>query len=177
MNIYHFIYCLPLQNIVIVMLLAVIIWAGISMFLKQKHLQYINILGFVFSVCVIFYATILGRTVGTTNELILTPFYSFTEAKIQPEIYHSILMNCFIFVPFGLSIPFALPKNAKHKIIISIISAVIFSVAIELVQYKFSLGRAEVDDVLCNTFGAAIGTISYLSFSIYTRRINIEKAQ
>lgn len=176
MNIFHFIYCLPLQNIVIVMLLAITIWTGISMFLKQKHWQYINIIDFVFSVCVIIYATIFSRTSGTTNELILTPFYSFTEAKIQPEIYRSMLMNCFIFVPFGLSMPFALPKNAKLKIIITIISSVIFSLAIEFMQYKFSLGRVEVDDVLCNVFGAIIGTISYLLFSFYKRRVNIEKA-
>ena len=37
-----------------------------------------------------------------------------------------------------------------------------FSVIIEVIQYVLHIGRAEIDDVICNTFGATVGCFSYL---------------
>ena len=176
MNLYTVIYCLPLKNVVIVMLLAVIIWSCMAIIVPQKQWQKLNILAVVASLWAIALATILNRRAGASNELVLIPLYSFTEAKIQPEIYRSMLMNCFVFLPFGLSLPFALPKSLRCKGFITILLAAFLSALIEAVQYKFSLGRAEADDVICNTLGAVAGVSAYIVNLIYQRRSDREQA-
>ena len=108
----------------------------------------------------IFVVTLLSRS-SETVELILTPFHSFIEAKTQPEIYRSMLMNVFLFFPFGLTLPFALPEKWNRKALLTIVLALVLSFTIEFLQFHYHLGRAETDDVICNTLGATIGTLSY----------------
>ena len=71
-------------------------------------------------------------------------------------------MNVFLFVPMGLALPFALPEKMPHKVLVSVLCAVILSTMVEILQYVFHLGRAETDDVICNTLGAAIGTFAFM---------------
>ena len=68
-------------------------------------------------------------------------------------------MNVFLFVPTGLSLPFVLPF--KHNGAITILFAFCVSILIEIIQYKYGIGRCEVDDVIMNTLGALIGTLAY----------------
>ena len=96
------------------------------------------------------------------TEVILIPFYSFVEAQKQPELYRSMLMNVFLFFPLGLTLPYALPEKWNRKGLLTIFLALVFSIGIELAQYQFHLGRAETDDVICNTLGCVIGTLSYV---------------
>lgn len=160
------IYALPLRTVIIIMFLSVLLWTIASKIPYQKFWKILNIVCFVISLSSILYITIFNRISGSSNELITTPFYSFSEAKIQPEMYRSTLMNCFLFLPFGLTLPYALPKRIKHKIFLTILFALTLSLLVELTQYIFSLGRAEVDDLICNTLGAAFGCLSYLLFLI-----------
>lgn len=60
------------------------------------------------------------------------------------------LQNIAFFIPFGALLPV---KNWKAVLI----TAIVFSVLIELVQYIGGFGLAELDDVICNTLGAMIG--------------------
>lgn len=71
-----------------------------------------------------------------------------------------MLMNVFLFVPFGLTAPNVLSRLKRlWPVIFTVVSAFILSVAIEFTQYYFHLGRCEMDDVIMNTLGAAIGTV------------------
>lgn len=63
----------------------------------------------------------------------------------------AMLMNAFLFVPVGLSLPNVLPPKT-HPV----------AVAVEAAQLWFHLGRCEVDDVILNTLGAAIGAAAYV---------------
>lgn len=112
---------------------------------------------------IILYATILTRTPGDYNP-ILTPFATFTAARIQPELYREMLMNVFLFFPLGLTLSNALPRKWHRwgRIILTTLVGCAFSVGIEYAQYRYALGMAEVDDVICNTLGAFIGTTSLL---------------
>ena len=112
---------------------------------------------------IILYATILTRTPGV-SEAIFTPFASLTAARVQPEIYREMLMNIFLFFPLGLTLSNALPRKWHRwgRIILTTLIGFILSVGIEYAQYRYALGMAEVDDVICNTLGAFIGSISLL---------------
>ena len=58
--------------------------------------------------------------------------------------------NVLVFIPFGLLFP---GKNGKALLL----TVLLFSVAIEAAQYALNLGWCEIDDVICNVLGTAIG--------------------
>lgn len=122
-----------------------------------------NFVLFCAAVIAILYATILTRTPGS-YELILTPFATFTAALQQPELYRALLMNVFLFFPLGLTLSNALPRKWHRwlRIILTTLIGCILSAGIEYAQYRYALGMAEVDDVICNTLGAFIGSTSLL---------------
>ena len=113
---------------------------------------------------IILYATILTRTPGS-YELILTPFATFTAALQQPELYREMLMNVFLFFPLGLTLSNALPRKWHRwsRIILTTLVGCALSAGIEYAQYRYALGMAEADDVICNTLGAFLGAASLLA--------------
>ena len=60
----------------------------------------------------------VGVGVWLVNYLspVLMPFVGLIEAQTQPEMYRSMLMNVFLFVPFGLSMPHILPEKTPSKV-------------------------------------------------------------
>lgn len=162
--IYKIFYGLPLNNIVGIMVLLVIVWILLARFFSKKEprrrlWKFGNSLMFIGMIVIIAIITMASRSEET--EVILMPFHSFIEAHVQPEMYRSMLMNVFLFFPLGLTLPYALPEKWKGRVLITILFALIFSATIECLQYYFRLGRAETDDVICNTLGCAIGTLAY----------------
>ena len=161
---------MPLEWLVIMMLSATVLWLFAKKIFGKKFIWKCGNL--MVSVCMIF--AILTVTLLSRNsegvELILTPFHSFIEAKTQPEIYRSMLMNVFLFFPLGLTLPFALPEKWNRNALLTVLFAFTLSFVIEFLQFHYYIGRAEVDDVICNTLGAAIGTLSYtLERKIFTK--------
>lgn len=112
---------------------------------------------------IILYATILNRTPGN-YELILTPFAALSAARQQPELYREMLMNVFLFFPLGLTLSNALPRtwHCWLRIALTALTGCVLSAGIEYAQYRFALGMAETDDVICNTLGAFVGASSLL---------------
>lgn len=112
---------------------------------------------------IILYATILTRSAGV-SEAILTPFASLTAARVQPELYREMLMNVFLFFPLGLTLSNALPRKWHRwgRIILTTFIGCALSAGIEYAQYRYALGLAETDDVICNTLGAFLGSTSLL---------------
>lgn len=113
---------------------------------------------------IILYTTILTRTPGVP-EAILTPFASLTAARQQPELYREMLMNVFLFFPLGLTLSNALPRKWHRwlRIILITLIGCALSAGIEYTQYRYALGLAETDDVICNTLGAFLGAASLLA--------------
>ena len=158
------IYALPLHMVIFLMLVLLIVWAMLSQHKNQKKRTIINAALCFIAAFIILYATILTRSVGV-SEAILTPFASLTAARIQPEIYREMLMNVFLFFPLGLTLSNALPRKWHRwlRIILTTLVGCILSAGIEYVQYRYALGMAEADDVICNTLGAFLGAASLLA--------------
>ena len=103
----------------------------------------------------------MGRSVGT-RELELRPLYTFATISYNNEAIQTLLMNVILFVPYGLTIPYVaetIIKKKGYRWILCVVSGFLISVAIEILQYYFRLGRAETDDVICNTIGCALGVM------------------
>ena len=157
------IYALPLHMVIILMLALLIVWAMLSLHKNQKKQTIINAVLYFIAAFIILYATILTRSTGVP-EAVLAPFAALAAARIQPEIYREMLMNVFLFFPLGLTLSNALPRKWHRwgRIFLTTLVGCAFSVGIEYAQYRYVLGMAEVDDVICNTLGAFIGTTSLL---------------
>lgn len=168
---FWYVYRLPLSVVWCLIAFAVIVWALLMRWLSGRHprvAKYGNLALVVVALGGILYITVLRNNPGK-QELILQPFQSFIEAKQQKEMYREMLMNVLLFVPFGLTVPFALTpvkdavfqRNTRYAVIVLLIT-IALSVSIEAVQYHYALGRCETDDVLCNTLGALFGVCAYL---------------
>ena len=157
------IYALPLHMVIILMLALLIAWAMLSLHQNQKKRTIINAVLCSITALIILYATILTRTPGDYKP-ILTPFATFTAALQQPELYREMLMNVFLFFPLGLTLSNALSRKWHRwlRIILTTLVGCALSAGIEYAQYRYALGTAEVDDVICNTMGAFIGSTSLL---------------
>ena len=145
------------------MLLLLLLWANLCQHINKKRWAAINAVVFGLSTATILYATILTRTPGVP-EAILTPFASLTAARQQPELYREMLMNVFLFFPLGLTLSNALPQKWHRwlRIILTTLVGCALSAGIEYAQYRYALGLAETDDVICNTLGAFLGAASLL---------------
>lgn len=158
----HIIYCQPLRLIADELIAGVFLWLWMALYaLKRRRLRIWRlgntILAFL-SVWIVLYAIVCSRS-PSTSKLILQPFQSFSVAKFQPEIYRTMLMNIFLFEPLGLTLSNALPGKLPvwSRVLVTLLAGALLSCLVEWTQYHFSLGVAEVDDVLCNTLGTLLG--------------------
>lgn len=154
-----YIYAQPLWNTVFEFLLLVILYP-FALLRLQKSGRAVNAVVFTLAVLGILYATIFHRTPGTYS-VSLIPFESFAKEHFNDETVRTFLMNALLFVPFGMPLPFLLPKGVKYKKTVVVIVAVFLSAAIEYAQFRYQIGNCEMDDVIMNTLGVATGTVSY----------------
>ncbi len=99
----------------------------------------------------------LGRAPGQ-RQGILIPFYSlYLGVTENHEMFRSMFMNVLLFLPGGFLLGLLDGKGSvRRKAGILILS----SLVIELLQFGFCLGKAEVDDVICNGLGAILGILA-----------------
>ena len=74
--------------------------------------------------------------------------------EIEMRYWNNIIQNILLFIPLGFLI------GGKR----GIIAGLLLSIGIELTQYIAVLGYCELDDVLNNTIGAAIGSLLFKKF-------------
>ena len=160
----HYIYTRSFIGIITFMALALAAWGALPAHVGARRWRWGNLALMLLMTAAILYATLFSRAEGDTG-LILTPFASLTAARQQPELYREMLMNVFLFFPLGLTLSNALPRRWHRwgRIILTTLIGCILSAGIEYVQYRYALGMAEVDDVICNTLGAFLGAASLLT--------------
>ena len=162
-NMLHYIYSRSFISVITFMALALAAWGALPARVGARRWRCGNLVLALLITAAILYATLFSRAEGGTG-LILAPFASLTAARIQPEIYREMLMNVFLFFPLGLTLSNALPRKWHRwsRIILTTLVGCALSAGIEYAQYRYALGMAEVDDVICNTLGAFIGSTSLL---------------
>lgn len=158
----HYIYSRSLIGVLVAMPLLLAVWGALSARVAERQWRPGNLALLLMSAAVILYATLFSRAEG--GGLILTPFAALAAARVQPELYREMLMNVFLFFPLGLTLSNALPRrwNRWLRIGVTTLAGCLLSAGIECAQYRFALGLAETDDVLCNTLGALFGAASLL---------------
>ena len=151
-------------TVCILLLSLLLLWPMLCQRVGERRRVLLNTALACAAAFIILYATILTRTPGVP-EAILTPFAALVAARQQPELYREMLMNVFLFFPLGLTLSNALPRKWHRwlRIILTTFVGCAFSAGIEYAQYRYALGLAETDDMICNTMGAFLGAASLLA--------------
>lgn len=133
-----------------------------SLNLSPAELVFLLVLGFLawkgrrrwpwlpvgYSIFLILYITLLRRAPGYDEDIHLT-FRLFKNAGL----WAGNLLNLFLYVPFGWTAQKRF-RGRKGKIIAA---GLLLSACCEGIQYVTSRGCADVNDVLFNTLGTAVG--------------------
>ena len=86
----------------------------------------------------------------------------FTIWLDDPEMLEAIVINLLLMVPVGYLLPMVAAVRSKAvRCWQIIISGFMLSVLIEVIQLVTRLGMLDVDDVVFNTTGTAIGYALY----------------
>ena len=98
-KLFWLIYIQPLHRIMIFMILAAVLWGYLGNREQgSRRWRILNAAVFAGIAAVIFYMTVCARG-EETAEAVLVPFQNFREAREQPELYRSMLMNVLLFFP------------------------------------------------------------------------------
>ncbi len=93
------------------------------------------------------------------------------------NFYLNLFGNILLFIPFGI-ILLTVFKVDKLKWIILL--TIILSTSIEILQYLFQVGLADIDDVILNLMGAVLGFFLYkkivqIKFALPLKQLNYKK--
>ena len=107
------------------------------------------------------YITVGQRSGSGGYGVYLVPFHSFREVAAggSRELYRSNFMNVLLFYPAGLLAVALLPERWPGwlRLAVTVLCLTLLSGGIEYVQYRFAMGRCEIDDVIHNGLGALLG--------------------
>lgn len=101
------------------------------------------------------HVTLLSRPIGFRREVELLPF---TDSELMNGDFHYVIENILLFIPFGILLYktlYAYGRECSMRTIL--MAAFLTSLSVELLQYLFSCGKSEIDDVITNVLGALIG--------------------
>ncbi len=111
-------------------------------------------------IAILLYA-LFFKSIGATG-VNLVPFSTIMSYMTEMANNNSgaaiknILANIFLFIPLGFYAGILL---RKRRMIITIMVIILIPIIVELIQYIWSLGICDVDDVILNVFGGLIGIL------------------
>ncbi|GHG60073.1 hypothetical protein GCM10012320_34480 [Sinomonas cellulolyticus] len=119
---------------------------------------------------------LFSRAPGTERSINLVPFatiagylaaHSPGEGKVA---FGNIVGNILIFVPLGVYASWLRPRAAAWLTLLAVAAV---SVAVEIVQNVFGVGASDVDDVILNCVGGAVGILAFRLLSAILRERSV----
>ena len=170
-------------------LLFALIWISIVTFLRLKKKKSLVYLIF-FTIFYVYIVKVLDYTLFQFQSLILLKYFmpnlilkGQTVGKsinliplitLTPQDLETSLLNILLLIPFGFGLPFITNFRMKKIVVIG----ALLSIVIEFLQFitgfmaKITFRIADINDVIFNTLGVAIGYILFVGFVHIYRRIS-----
>lgn len=145
----------------------------VFLIIKQKTFKDIiwgtSVAALVMLLVILYCSTVIYRKDGVETGINLMPFWSyFAIMDGKEQIVLEKILNVLIYIPIGFLCGIVFKKKKlKYSVIIGAAS----SAMIEISQYLFGKGFAELDDVNHNTAGCVIGCGLYLALAYICRRM------
>ena len=100
------------------------------------------------------YIVFMSREIGEFEGVNLKPLSTWGRTYVTRALF---IENIIMFIPMGILLPCAFKLFRRGRI--CILTCFLLSLSIEMTQLLFSIGNAELDDILTNTLGGALGWI------------------
>lgn len=165
-----------------------LIWVGIVIFRLKKKESLVYLI--FFTIFYLYIVKVLDYTLFQFQSLILLKHFvpdlilkgqmagenmNFIPlASLTSQDLKTSLLNILLLVPFGFGLPFITNHQLKKVVVIG----ALFSIAIELLQLvtgllaKITFRIADINDVIFNTVGVAIGYILFIGLVRICRHIS-----
>ena len=132
-----------------------------------------------FLVYFLFLAEWYGRT-GTAGEYRynlelfkeIKRFITYREQLGMFAVFANLFGNILIFVPYGFFISVAAARRGFFK---TLFFSFGLSLCVEIVQLFTRVGSFDVDDILLNTIGGALGYILFAICNVIRRRYHVQR--
>lgn len=161
-RIFTFVNELPFIVSFLVTIVFVVIYGLVARKLyKKKTWKIIAIIVLMLWFIALVWTTINSRDCWT-RKIDIVPFSNLIKLNNIHGIVKGYILNAILFVPLGMTAPFIINNYVKRPVLETILYGFIISLIIEITQYIFAVGYSEMEDLIMNTAGTAIGTISYL---------------
>lgn len=98
----------------------------------------------------------------TANFTLFKTIRMYIDYSYMLNSFENLAGNIVVFIPFGFLLPY-LWKSCEHFILL-LLNAFVFVVGIEVFQLFSAFGAFDVDDILLNCFGAALGYIIFVKW-------------
>ena len=124
----------------------------------------------------LFFAELAGRGGYEEFRYNFTPFQEIMRYIVYADrigfrgVFLNLYGNILAFVPFGFFLP-ALFLGENHHPWLAVFLCFAFSAFVEATQLWTQVGCCDVDDVILNTAGGAIGYIIYRVYKWYQRKL------
>ena len=134
--------------------------------MRKSHLKLAGTVIFILYLCVLIYFLFFADRYGraprpdAAYHYNLTPLreikrFATAGTKLPArDIFLNIFGNILVFMPFGFFFPIV---AGLKRTWLAIPAGAALSLSVEIIQLTARVGRFDVDDILLNTLGAAIG--------------------
>lgn len=128
---------------------------------KEKSFNNTCSILLVIYVTSLLYLALLGRSGEYIRSLTLMPFSSHLfvlKNYNYHDVFYQIIENILVFIPMGILAPEVLNlRGKKGALPLTVLLGGLTSFIIELAQFTYAVGYSEVDDIINNTLGCAVG--------------------
>lgn len=133
---------------------------------------------FLFYLFLLALTVFLGRSEYRNVNLI--PFRTIKESILKDDgirmhlVDISVWGNVLMFIPAGIYIMLFSVNHSKRKAFYKVL---VCTILIEILQYLFAIGATDIDDVILNGLGGAMGIAIYtVFFKVFKEKDRVEKA-
>ena len=85
----------------------------------------------------------------------LIPFVNLLDYESKRDLLLNLIGNCAMFIPTGILTPILYKHLDSFKK--TVLTGFLISLSIEILQLPFAVRASDVDDLILNTLGVAIG--------------------
>lgn len=126
-------------------------------------------------VVILLYFTVIGRYSHEEYENRIYFYYSYRRLieHYDSQSMKQILMNIAMLVPVGFMLPMASNRKGRYLNAIGVSSLLI--IVIEFLQMLTKTGSCEVDDIINNFIGAALGMLIFYAIHKLVQKHRLEK--
>ncbi len=111
---------------------------------------------------------VIFEGLDTANFTLFKTIRMYIDYSYKLNSFENLVGNVVVFIPFGFLLPFVISWG--RNFFVMMLNAFLFVAGIEVFQLFSAFGAFDVDDILLNCFGAALGYIAYLGYETMKKR-------